>query len=780
VNVEAFKESGTMSQEEERIRLLEKCQSIPVLSPGTIQSHGSLIAFNKRSKKIESVSENIDVILGADAAHWLTQTMQPESHPYFGRILQALDAGQVSLLRIDDVDVRISQNESHFLVEFCFAPPVETLGAGAWNIWSRSLLAADSPQSLNGAAIKALYDLIEFDHLMIYRFDDKWNGQVISEWINPVKTEGYEAYLDLCFPESDIPVQARLMYLQHWVRNTADVKAKSIPLQATIEKPLVLASAYLRSVAPSHIQYLTNMGVTASFSLSIIVDGKLWGLLAAHHSEPRPLSLNTMAATEDLAKLYSSLLTLALRKEHQRWLDEHALFLSSPTIAASKGQDALDLNAESLKQICALFDCHSAVVWDGEVKASYGELPSELWLTLLTEALSNKLFVDHIYPTSQLSDAIPDLPVEPIAGLMALSAPVEAGRLLLLLRKEEPQEIQWGGDPRFDAMGIHNGMLSPRNSFKVWKQTLSGYSRPWAESQLILAKTFAGNLIMANAVLGTLESVQKTAKLNLLNMLLHDIGNALSGVAGGTTHLHQQTQDQSALINLKRISDYIEPQLAALDSVLGTGRGVSLFKLLVEIHAAMEASVSGVKQATEWIETSMTHARELLDLQKIYAQSTSHYTRECQVVELLSDAVSVLRTNIDSRGTVVMKLAEKMPALTVDRSKLMQVIINLLKNSFEAWDARTDEKPALQIDVKVIAEVDHLTIQIEDNGCGFDAEQAKRLFVGSYSTKERSSGVGLVNCKRLANNTGVDVSLQSRGINQGATAQLSIPKELWI
>jgi len=768
-----------MIQTDDRITLLVNCQKIPVMTPGTIQSHGALIACNKRDKKIDYVSENIGDTLGQSAQHWLTRSLTPEAHPYFPAILQALAADTSGTLKLADQELRIVVEETHYLLEFCRLSSDDQISDAAWNTWSKSLLDAKGPRALHQAAMHALHDVIDFDHLMVYRFDENWNGQVNEEWINQRADAHYERYQDLCFPESDIPVQARAMYQRYWVRNTSDVHAAPVPLLSHVSQPLPLAAAYLRSVAPTHVQYLKNMGVTASFSLSIIIDGKLWGLLAAHHAAPRPLSLATLAATEELARLYSTLLTLELRKEHQDWLDRHAKFLNAPTVAASTGNDPFDMPPQRLEQFCTVFSCHAAILWDGGVKASHGDSPDELWLARLVESLGKKTFTEHVFQTAQVREAMPELPISPFAGVLALSAPIEADRVLLLLRKEEPQEIQWGGDPRLDAMPIQNGNLNPRNSFGIWKQTLSGVSRPWTAPELVLGKAFSNNLIMANAILGTMESVQKSAKLNLLNMLLHDIGNALAGVSGGTTHLHRQTQDQTALQNLKRLSEYVESHIAALDTALGAGRGAALHQLLFQINTAIANTFGGIAQATEWIETSMTHARELLDLQKIYAQSTNQYNRECRIVELLSDAASVMRTSIDNRGKVIMTLADHMPAITVDRSKLMQVIINLIKNGFEAWDARSGDKPALEIHLNAYVDHETLYIQVQDNGSGFDAQQAEKLFVTSYSTKERSSGVGLLNCKRLANHTGVDIALQSGGRNMGATATLSIPKELW-
>ncbi|WP_395007323.1 ATP-binding protein [Undibacterium sp.] len=771
-----------MSGMDVREELLKRCQEIPVISPGTIQDHGALIAIDRRSLSIDYVSENIESILGQPSSHWLNQRFRPDLHELFPLLVSAIESGDESsyVIQSDAVEMRVSRNTSHCLIEFFHFPETTAPTSFSWNKCSHALLNAPDLGKLHHAVMEALHALIQFDHLMVYRFDDKWNGSVDAEWIHPHAKDNYESYLDLCFPESDIPVQARNMYTHYWVRNTADVNTIPIALHANSSTPLLLAPVYLRSVAPSHVLYLKNMGVTASFSLSIMVDGKLWGLLAAHHNSPRPLSPAMMETAEELARLYSSLLTLILRREHHQWLDQHTAFINSPTLAASQGKSPLDMSEEVLQHMCTQFNCHAALIWDGEVKASFGEIVSEQFLSDLVARLQKCTFIEHVFQTDKLRDHFPELKENGIAGVLAMSAPIEAGRAVLMLRKEEPQEIAWGGDPRLEAMAIEKGMLSPRNSFQVWKQTLHGVSRPWTTAEIIVAKAFSNKLMMANASLGTLESAQKTAKLNLLNMLLHDIGNALSGISGGATHLRQQTQDQSALQNLKRLTDYFGSQIVPLDHALGAGRGGATFQLLTEIQMTMEKAFDSIHQATDWIETSVTHARELLDLQKTYAQSSSQYSRECQVVELLSDALSVLRTNIDSRGTVTIKLAERLPALTVDRSKLMQVIINLIKNAFEAWDARLDDKPKLELQLTAFTKDEVLYIEVKDNGCGFTADMANKLFIENFSTKDRSSGLGLANCRRLAHNTGADLDLSSAGVNTGATATISIRKELWI
>lgn len=757
--------------------LLAQCQSIPVMTPGKIQPHGALFAVNKASGLIEFISENAPEFLGIKPDECLDSPFTSALHPYFETISLAESDSQLS--RADDRDIRASASETHLIIEVCPASLSTSDIANCVAQWTGELVKAQDVDALHTAMMGALQTLTGYGHLMVYQFDDKWNGQVVAETIDSQKREVFSSYLGLRFPESDIPRQAREMYRHHWVRNTADVAAMPVALASTSKQALNMSGAYLRGIAPSHIQYLKNMGVVASFSCSILVEGELWGLVAAHDDNAQCLDASTLQAAEQFAKLYSVLLEMGFRKKRQQRLAEHNALLQWPGEMASQGKDPFNSADSVFAELIACFDACGVVIWDGGLKKYHGVIPAEESIRDMISVLRDQEFKDNIASTNELAKWM-QADDQSIAGLLALGVPKDGERFVLLFRKEEPQEISWGGDPRIEQLSIQNGLLSPRNSFKVWKETLSGMSRPWREAERDLAITLALNLNLANSTLGTMENAQKSAKLNLLNMLLHDIGNALSGVMGHVTEVRHLQEDKDALLNLQKLCGFIEQQLPALEGALGPAKAKGLLQLLQEITRSGTEKAEHVGNALTGLETGMTHARELLDLQKTYAQSSTLYARECHISHLISDALSVLRTSIEHRGSLRTSFPSNLPMLNVDRSKLMQVIINLIKNAFEAWDARQEPKPAFLLLISAEVEEKAVILKLKDNGVGLTKDSAARLFETNFSTKERSSGLGLANCKRLAKATGVELKLESEGLNMGVTALLVFPEELWV
>ncbi len=757
--------------------LLAHCQNIPVVSPGFIQAHGMLFGISNGDHKIEFFSENAAEFLGEHCFDWVGQVFRPDLHPCFAGIDLSTDENQIS--KCDGVEVRVSVSAKHRLIEICREASDASVMASCVGVCIGKLIKARNSENLHQTVLEAMHELIGFGHLMIYKFDESWNGQVVAEWIKPEKEDTFDAYLNLCFPESDIPRQARDMYQRFWVRNTADVESDAVRLLIEPAKSPQLASAYLRGIAASHVQYLKNMQVRASFSCSIIVEGKLWGLIAAHNDQPSPLDFSTLDAAEEIAKLYSAMMEMFLRKERQEWLAQNKTMVAWPAQSASQGNDPFMNIAEQFPLLLERFQSCGVVAWDGMLKSSEGEIPNEAQLRNIIENLRDASFENNIFSSNKLAKDFA-LDEMKFAGLLALGVPKEADRFVLIFRKEEPQEVSWGGDPRVQQMSLQNGMISPRNSFHAWKETLLGVSRPWEMAEIALAELLANNLNLANSTLSTMENAQKSAKLNLLNMLLHDIGNALSGVMGHVTQVRHLSEDQEALLNLQKICGFIDQQITPLERALGQAKAKGLQQLMNEISRSGFQKTEDISAALMALETGMTHARELLDLQKTYAQSASLYARECHISQLVSDALSVLRTSIEQRGSICINYPPQLPMMNVDRSKLMQVIINLIKNAFEAWDAREEPKPAFQLEIDANVEETKVILNLRDNGVGLSESDAARLFEANFSTKERSSGLGLANCKRLAKATGVELSLESDGLNQGATAHLIFSKELWV
>lgn len=149
---------------------------------------------------------------------------------------------------------------------------------------------------------------------MVYRFAEDGSGEVVAETCKP----GIGSFKGLHYPASDIPVQARELYKRNLLRVIADVDAVPVAIEpAHDEKGQLLDLSYsiLRSVSPIHIEYLKNMGVRASMSISILVDGELWGLFACHHYSAKSPTFEIRSVCELFSQMYSLRLESCERKE---------------------------------------------------------------------------------------------------------------------------------------------------------------------------------------------------------------------------------------------------------------------------------------------------------------------------------------------------------------------------------------------------------------------------------------------------------------------------------
>lgn len=758
----------------EDAKLLDQCRNIRIATPDSIQPHGAILAIAKTTHTIDYLSANIADFLPQASVAWLGKTAAE-----CGLDMLPKTSGRIDLTVQYQLHINCIELSQHYLYELERSVLEQDSLMTVLGESLQELLAAQDSKALHKEAMKHLQQITGFGHIMVYRFDEDWHGVVIDELIQEHDIALYGSYLHLHFPESDIPAQARALYQKQWLRMIADVSAEPSLLLSHADEPLDLSQSALRSVAQSHVQYLKNMAVAASLSVSILVNGKLWGLLAAHHADAKPLSQARRKAAEELAKLYSALLELNIKKAHQAWLEQNKDLLNWPIEAAKQGTSPLISIEKNLAALVSAFDCVGAIAWEQGVVAQHGSVPTMSVLEKVAHQLLEREFKDNYLAITQLSQLFASPPQTDFAGMLALSAPKEDGRLIILFRKEEPKEVVWSGDPRASAIKSVNGVLSPRHSFEAWRQTVTGQSRQWTEREMVLASYLANNLILAQATLNTLQNAQKNAKLNMLNMLLHDLGNAVSGISGIVTQLRHIHNNRQAEQNLTRVVTLIETHQAKFDAALGAGKGTALKHLLAEIVQNMSTTQAQTQELALSIESGVTHARELLDLQKSYAHSTSLYKRECHIAELLADATNLLRTTINARGKVTWQLSNNLPAMNVDRSKMMQVIINLLKNSCEAWDQTQHTEANLNIQLVTASDDEVVTLLVIDNGIGFDADIADSLFSVNFSTKERSSGLGLANCKRLADSCRVNLSLHSDGLHQGAVATLSFPKELW-
>jgi chemotaxis family two-component system sensor kinase Cph1 len=335
-----------------------------------------------------------------------------------------------------------------------------------------------------------------FERVLVYRFDESWHGEVIAE------SGGTSAvsYLGLHFPATDIPAQARRLFLLNPLRAIADVASTPIPIVPSLDphtnRPLDLTHAFLRSAAPVHIQYLRNMNVRSSLTVSIIVADRLWGMIACHHPEPRPIDRLTRAVCELVGRVLAS--QVALRGENADLQARLALQQRLESYMAGIEASASLFRTEPFHaaQLLDLLQADGLISNIGGVVSHTGTTAEEAALQPIIGKL--RRFASRGIASSNMLgvlDASADSYASSASGALYLGLSEGSGEYLLLLRRELVETVSWAGNPDKAVNADADGMLRPRTSFSAWRETVRGRSRPWSELELQSARYLREQLL---------------------------------------------------------------------------------------------------------------------------------------------------------------------------------------------------------------------------------------------------------------------------------------------
>ncbi len=503
---------------------LTNCDREPIHWAGAVQPHGLLLTLREADGCIVQASRNTAALLGLDAAALAGRPLAALGGDLADRVMHLARqselatplAMQASLGRA--TALRWFQGAVHrhaaglLIIELEpleLARPGSEVGELAPAVLAASISAAvqrfsaaPSVGTLADAVVQAFRELTGYERVMVYRFDPDGHGQVIAESCHP----RLASLLGHHYPASDIPRQARALYLKNRVRMLVDVDDEPQPLVPALipgggkppdsAAPLDMSMCMLRCMSPIHLQYLRNMGVVASFSASLVREGQLWGLIAAHHREPRYLRYTLRAAAELLAEVASTRITAIENYAHAQvalMVRRLETRLVEATSTEGDWRYALFRNPRTLLQP---LEATGAVLFhDGEVLTA-GEVPSTPELRALLEWVQQRSG-DEPFACSAVGQASPSLVgLTPTAsGVLAVRLSTSRADCLLWLRKEQLQTVTWAGDPKKPASTDHPLELSPRRSFAAWSEIVRGTAVPWSSTELALARAIGVALV---------------------------------------------------------------------------------------------------------------------------------------------------------------------------------------------------------------------------------------------------------------------------------------------
>ncbi len=500
--------TGTPASREVFQATLANCAREPIHTPGSVQPLGALLTFSTASGIIKHASTNLGQWLQLETlpamGRSLSDLLGAEAYAHIEKALTRRPGGTVRY-ELVDLPARLDAGQplalkaivhTHRSVSFVELEPQaavynEHLGLQALSDTIDALRSATSLEDMIERMAQRVKRLVKFDRVMVYRFDEQNNGHVVADAREPEM----ESFYDLHYPASDIPAQARELYLNNLMRYIPDVGYTPVPVLPWLDterlQPLDMSHASLRSVSPMHIQYLQNMGVASTLVLSILVDGQLWGLIACHHRTPTLVPLQLRQACRALAVTagymtgwFTSQARFAAQAETNH--AQVAIVEAFNQVQASL-EDVIEHCSASLLRIAG---ATGGAFWSDEQLITFGQWPElaggKSILSFVRHALETTLQALVELEQAQVEPTLADADPRIFCGLLAIKFDGFASAGIVWLRPEFRREVLWGGDPdkpvvvEIEANG--QPKLVPRESFARWSREVHGKCRPWSKA----------------------------------------------------------------------------------------------------------------------------------------------------------------------------------------------------------------------------------------------------------------------------------------------------------
>ncbi|MFG6415077.1 ATP-binding protein [Roseateles sp. DC23W] len=561
---------------------LDNCEREPIHIPGSIQPHGALLAFD-RLGRLMVMSANANALLGLE----LTPGRAPRvadlggDADVYAAVQQAVtslgsgdsmpDSREVSL-NGHDFDLVLHAHAGLCLCEF------ELRDASADRLSSFARMAYRSMDKLKRqpgidrlleVAVAEVRAMTGFDRVMAYRFRHDDSGDIVAE----ARRDDLEAYVGRRYPASDIPAQARRLYVLNTLRLIPDVRYQPVLLLADAGhvEPVDLSHSVLRSVSPIHVEYLTNMGVAASMSVSIVVGGRLWGMLACHHMAPLAVPYAIRMAADVIAQLLAASVQSLAAREREAVMARAALLRTDIAAQIVQGREAQDVLAQEAPALCESLDCDALIVGlNGRVRL-HGPVDEAWAARLLTWLQARDRALVHVDRCDELPES--DGP-ERYCGLLALRFDAPRQGWLVALRREQIETIRWGGKPEKELMhGPLGPRLTPRGSFAEWRETVRGTAVPWSDVALETATLLLDTVSRVHA-----DRVLELDRLRsqLWAVLGHDLRDPLHTLSVASIVLDRQNAADRITTVIRNSTNRMQRLLRDLQDITRLQNGLGL------------------------------------------------------------------------------------------------------------------------------------------------------------------------------------------------------------
>lgn len=755
-----------MSAEKLNIDELEfdHCEDEPIHIPESVQGYGYLFALDPENGKIQVVSKNtselftfsVDELIDYNFYELLSDKEYIELLKVTHKRAKNKRARLPLRLRFKDNVIVEEEALDYFAIVYTsddytvieLEPAVEfreTYSAMHFiKLYAMSIAPKfkkdESMEKMAQDIVDTIKYVTDMERVVLYRFNTDNSGKVIAE----AKEDDIESYLNLYYPASDIPAQARELYVKNWVRLIPDVDMESSPLLPSIEEsgrdPLDMTYSITRTMSPIHKQYIRNQGLKSSLSLSLVTHDHLWGIISCHSRETRYIPQNVRLECENLSQLFSWHL---YAKEEEQYLNKKQRTneaINELIQKTSPHNSIISVFKENKNKVLELMGTDGFAFYFENDSFQLGMTPHDDVIRKLLDATKDS--DEEFFSVTDISDYVNDeCEMNGIHGALLIRVAQQRNYFTAWFRKEHRYTQRWAGRPEEkDYTASKKERLMPRTSFEVHEKEIVGESRNWDENDINIAKRF-NKVFMAYALeqqdlmrkdIDTLQ-LQDRYKNEFIATLAHELKNPLTPIRTGISILEHSSDEAEK----ERVLKVMRRQTTAITKMIDD---------LLDVSRISEGKIT-------------------LEKKKISIQNVLK-----QVIEVSEEMIR------GKKHKLMVDFPDQPVYVNADLLRLSQVFINILNNAAK-YTPNNGE-----ISVYIRDKDNEVQIKVSDNGLGIPKEKQKQIFdmftqMESHShNSEGGLGIGLTLVNRLVSLHGGDVHVHSDGDGKGSTFTVILPK----
>lgn len=712
-----------------------ECHEEPIHVPGYIQSFGYLIGIDAASHTITFFSENIKDIFNIDNFELFFGKKLTDFPELFHAVMssdifESLD----NLTRRDNETyfdkIFIGENQYHFSVfrsqdqiflefEALLANPNKRITNKYDNFY-----IIDNDQEIWDQLLSTLFNIINYDRIMVYKFMEDGSGKVVAEKTN----DNLESYLGLHYPESDIPRQARELYKKKRKRIFSNVYAEPVKLISKTLEHIDLTFSSLRAMSPIHGQYIKNSGATSSFSISIIIDDKLWGLVTCQNSEPKHVDLEDRVQAGIFTVLASNAYSSFKSKKELEYRLDLSLKASKLKSEFLKYNTLFESLVESKSEIRNLPEADGLAVISENYVVTDGVTPQRDVIHKIVDWAYRNTEETLFISRSFLKDFGDELGLDETAGgIVIYFVEKSKNELLIWFRKEFDDHINWAGNPEktigvFSQNGEEHNIVSPRTSFEVFKEEIKGNSRKWNNRNEIAIQS------IRDVILETSHRQYVTIK-----------------------RLNEQ---------LKKVNEELDSFSYTISHDLGTPLTVMKLNAQMLLKSLADTSDKNKHKISSIIDEIDSMAEMMHDvLQLSRAKHSEIELEDLETQQTIEKITENAKLTFDSANSEV--IIKDCPNVLADKTLLHQVFLNIINNAIK-YSSKQDLPKVL---IEGMEDGEQVIYKITDNGIGIPESEKHRMFKifnrMDNARKFKGNGIGLSIVHRIMNRIGGNVDYES-------------------